>query len=243
MPSTSGSTDFSISRDDIIKYALLTIQAIGQGDTPSSTQVTDASVMLNLIVKAWQADGMPLWALKQTSFVLTASSSFTIGVGKTINTPRPLRIYSAFTRDSSTSPDTDLPMTIISKDEYNRLSAKETTGTPIQLYYDPQGGATAYGTIYLWPVPDSTAVSNRTCYITYTRPFEDFDASTDIPDFPQEWYLPLTWMLAAYLGPQYGVPLAERKQLMLEAENLHQQALLAGAEEGSLFLQPTKGPY
>jgi hypothetical protein len=233
---TSGSTDFSIGRDDIIKYALLSIQAIGQGDTPSSTQVNDASVMLNLIVKAWQADGMPLWALKQTSFPLTAATSFTIGVGQTIDTSRPLRVYSAFTRHSNI----DTPITVITRAEYDLLSAKTETGTPTQLYYDPQGGATAYGTIYLWPKPDTDSIANRTCYITYTRPFEDFDASTDTPDFPQEWYLPLTWMLAAYLGPSYGVPLAERKQLMLEAEGLHQQALHAGAEEGSVFMQPNR---
>lgn len=238
---TSGSTDFSVSRDDIIKYALLTVQAIGQGDTPNSTQLTDCSAMLNMIVKAWQADGMPLWAIKQTSFALTANSSYTIGTGQTIATARPLRIYSAFTRDTSNDPDTDLPITVITRDEYNRLSAKETTGTPLQLFYDVQGGATAYGTIYLWPKPDSTAISNRTCYITYQRPFEDFDAASDTPDFPQEWYLPITWMLAAMIGPQYGLPLKERAQLMSEAEALHQQALLNGMEEGSVMLQPSRG--
>ena len=238
---TSGSTDFSVSRNDLIKYALLNVGAIGEGETPNSTQYTDGAMMLNLIVKSWNADGMPLWAIKQNSFALTASTSFNIGVSQTINTPRPLRIFQAWLRDTTTTPNIDHPLNIITREEYDSLSSKSQTGTPVSLYYDPQGGATAYGTIYLWPKPDATAISTYTCYITYQRPFEDFDATTDTPDFPQEWYLPLLWMLSYTLAPMYAVPLEERKIWLAEAAALKQQALNFGMEEGSVMLQPDEG--
>lgn len=64
---TSGSTNFSINRDDIIKRALRLIGVLPQGESPSTDQVTEASLALNGLVKAWQADGMPLWAIRTSS--------------------------------------------------------------------------------------------------------------------------------------------------------------------------------
>ena len=54
---TSGSYDFSINRDQIIEGALRLCGVIAQGETPSATQITEGSRMLNLMVKAWEADG------------------------------------------------------------------------------------------------------------------------------------------------------------------------------------------
>ena len=238
---TSGSTDFSVNRNDIIKYALITIGAIGEGETPNATQYTDGAMFLNMIVKSWHADGMPLWAIKQNSFALTATTSYNIGTSQTINTPRPLKIHQAWLRNTDDS--TDKPLNILTRQEYDTLSAKSSTGIPVSLFYDPQGGATAYGTIHLWPKPDTTAIADYTCYIVYQRPFEDFDASTDTPDFPQEWYLPLMWMLAYTMAPMHGVPLEERKLLLAEASNLKQQALNFGMEEGSLMIQPDREQF
>ena len=62
---TSGSTDYSQTRDDIIKRALRLIGVLAQGETPTADQVTEAAAALNGLVKAWQADGMPLWAITQ----------------------------------------------------------------------------------------------------------------------------------------------------------------------------------
>jgi hypothetical protein len=235
---TSGSTDFSLTRDDLIRQALLDVGAIDEGQTPSATQVSDASMKLNMISKFWHADGMPLWAMKQTSFALTAATSYTIGVGQTISTPRPIRVYSAFLRDTSATPDTDTPINILTRDEYNSLSSKSTEGRPIGLFYDPQGGATAFGTIYLWPKPDTTAIANCSCFVTYQRPFEDFDAASDTPDFPQEWFLPLQVFLTWAISYQYGMPRSDRDDLLLKAVNLKMEVLNAGMEEGSVYIQP-----
>ena len=50
---TSGSYDFSINRDQIIEGALRLCGVIAQGETPSATQITEGSRMLNLMVNAW----------------------------------------------------------------------------------------------------------------------------------------------------------------------------------------------
>lgn len=227
---TSGSTNFSINRDDIIKRALRLIGVLPQGESPSTDQVTEASLALNGLVKAWQADGMPLWAIRTSSFTLTATSSYTVGIGQTVSISKPLKVLQAWNRN--TTSNVDVPMRILTKDEYNRLGNKTSTGNPIQLYYDP---GIDTGTIYLFPVPDTTSIANQTIYFTHQRTFEDFDSSTDTPDFPQEWYDAVVYGLACRLAPEYGVAPTDRKLLWQEMTIIKNEAMSFGTEEGSLF--------
>lgn len=221
---TSGSTDFSITRDDIIKRALRLIGALAQGETPTTDQVTEAAVALNGLVKAWQADGMPLWAIKERTVSLVASQA-----SYTLSAPKTLKVLQAFNR--STTSNVDIPMRIITKEEYNRLGNKTSSGNPIQVYHDPRRDDSI---LYVFPVPTSTEAANNTIHIIYQAPYEDFDASTDNPDFPQEWYDAITYGLACRLAPEYGLPIPDRKTLWQEMTIIKQDALNFGLEEGSL---------
>lgn len=229
---TSNSTNFSVTRDDIIKGALRLCGAVALGETPTTDQVTEASESLNMLVKAWQADGMALWALKDYSLGLTlGAQSYNIGLGEVVNIPKPLKVTQAILHDTQTN--VDIPMRIITKDEYKRLGNKTTTGQPIQIYYDPQRD---YGVLYTFPPADATSVSYKQIKFTYQRPFEDFDASTDNPDFPQEWFEALKYGLATRLAGEYGISMEDRKQLLFEANAIKQEALGYGTEEGSFFI-------
>jgi hypothetical protein len=227
---TSASTNFELNRDQIIKGALRILGVLAQGETPTTDQVNEAAEALNLLVKAWMADGMPLWAIRKLDFPLTATATYTIGVGMTINTPKPLRIIQVFNRNIN---GIDIPMRIITKDEYWRLGNKSSTGNPIQLMYDP---GIHSGTIYLFPVPDTTSIANNHIHIIYQRLYEDFDSSVDTPDFPQEWLDALKFGLASRLAPEYGVPATERNLINQDMMRIKQEALNFGTEEGSLFL-------
>ena len=229
---TSNSTNFSITRDDIIKGALRLCGAVALGETPTTDQVTEASESLNMLVKAWQADGMALWARGEYTLPLTLSSqSYAIGTGQTVDIPKPLKITQAILHDTQTN--VDIPMRIITRDEYLRLGNKTTTGQPIQIYYDPQRD---HGVLYVYPPANSSAVSYKQIKFTYQKPFEDFDASTDNPDFPQEWYEALKYGLASRLAGEYGISMDDRKQLMQEAILIKNEALGFGTEEGSFFI-------
>ena len=230
---TSGSTNFSTDRNTLIAGALRLCGAISQGETPSATLISESSEALNMLVKALQADGMPLWALKQYSVpLIAATASYRIGLSKTVNTPKPLKIIQAFLRETSSG--LDIPMTQLTKFDYNFLGNKTTQGNPIQYYYDVQSN---YGDLYLFPVPSTTAASNYTVQIVYQRPFEDFDASTDEPDFPQEWYDALKHLLADRLAPEHGLAIADRQDLARRAKTLKEEALGFGTEEGSIHWQ------
>ena len=236
---TSSSTNFTVTRDQIIAGALRLCGAVALGETPTANQVTEASEALNMLVKAWNADGMALWAIKKYDLPLTLSAnSYTIGVGQTVNIPKPLKVIQAILHD--TSSNVDIPMRILTRDEYNRLGNKTTTGQPIQIYYDPQRD---YGTLYTFPAADATSVSRKQIQFTYMRPFEDFDASTDEPDFPQEWFEALKYGLASRLAGEYGISLDDRKQLMQEAILIKNEALSFGTEEGSFYFTADKRNY
>lgn len=222
---TSNSTDFSITRDDIIKRALRLVGVLAQGETPTSDQVSEAAIALNGLVKAWQADGMPLWAIKQRSILLDP------GVASyNLDTPKPLKVLQAWNHDFTSM--VDIPMRIITKQEYNILGNKTSSGNPIQCYYDPRRDN---GVLYVFPVPTNTEASNNSIEIVYQAPYEDFDASTDTPDFPQEWYDAITYGLATRLAPEYGIPATDRRALWQEMISIKQDALNFGLEEGSLY--------
>ena len=233
---TSNSTNFSISRDDIINRALRLIGVVAQGESASTVQITEANIALNSLIKAYMADGMPLWAIKQYSVPLTASTAtYNIGVGQTINTPKPLKVFQAYNRN--TISNVDIPMRILSRQEYNILGNKTSAGNPIQIFYEPLND---YGVLHVFPVPTSTEQANNTITIVYQRPFEDFDASTDTPDFTQEWYDAITYGLASRLAGEYQISTEVRRTLMQEAAMIKQEALNFGLEEASLFFQADK---
>lgn len=226
--STSGSTNFSVTRDDIITRALSLLGVTAAG---GSYDLTDAALVLNTLVKAWMADGLQLWAITSYNVPLTnAINHYTIGLGQTINIPKPLKIIQAFNRNTSTN--IDIPMRIVTRQEYNMLGNKSVSGNPIQLYYSPQR---VYGDLYVFPTPTSVEAASNVIVINYQRPFEDFDTGTDEPDFPQEWFDALSYGLACRLAPTYGIPINDRKQLWNEMTIIKQEAMNFGLEEGSMF--------
>lgn len=89
----------------------------------------------------------------------------------------------------------------------------------------------------------SVEASSNSIHIVYQAPFEDFDASTDNPDFPQEWYDAVTYGLACRLAPEYGLPIPDRKTLWQEMTIIKQDALNFGLEEGSIYFGVDRRSY
>jgi len=81
---TSGSSDFAVTRDQIIKKAAVKIKAIAAGATLDNQTQVDFSLELNAIVKGWAAIGHHVWtineatlfpAVSQGRYALSATSS------------------------------------------------------------------------------------------------------------------------------------------------------------------------
>jgi hypothetical protein len=108
---------------------------------------------------------------------------------------RPLEIIQAWTRDSN---NLDIPVEIISQQEYRSLSNKTTEGRPNSLTFNPTLDNV---TVTLWPEPDD--MKDR-IHMIAKLPFQDFDSSQDNADFPVEWSEALVYNLAIRLAAEYG---------------------------------------
>jgi hypothetical protein len=294
------------------------IGAIGEGETASTSQVTEAARLLNMIVKLRSADGMPLWALKrgyllpvtgvssvqtdshivttydrttlsaaealgQTQLSVTSSSSMTaadqVGIEQddgtmlwttissvdssvlitvataltaaaasgsqvfsyTASTDRiqkPLAIVHANSLD--VSDDVSTTIDVVEREDYYSLGNRTSTsvGGPTLLFYDRVSNEKTDlldGSIFFWPRFDD---GNTIVEFTYQRPFQDFDASTDNPDFPPAFFLPLMLELAALLGPKFGIPIEDRNANFALAKVYREEALTTVYPDGSMRIQP-----
>lgn len=229
---TSNDTTNELTRNQIIEAALRKLGVLAIGQTPETEQYTNGQIALNALISAFQALGMHLWARKDYTVTLVASQrDYTIGVGQTINTPFPLKIQTAILELTTGGAMRELvPMAY---QDFRTLNT-ESVGIPVNYTYQPKINL---GVLSLWPMADSTAASNYTLQLTYQRPFEGFTASTETPDFPQEWQLALIYNLAMTLAPEYGIPLEDRRMLQQEAKMHLDMALSIGNEESSLYWQ------
>lgn len=234
---TSGSANWNYTRDQIINAAFRKLDVINDGGVATATQQLAAQEALNNLVFSLYAQGMPVWAMTTTSFTpVLGQIAYQVGLGigtGNLNIQAPLKVTQAWTRDNISN--TDIPMNIYTQYNYNLLSTKINQGYPVHLWYQPQNQA---GTITIWPSPDQYTATNRSIFFVYQRAFDQFNASTDTPDFPQIWIEPLIYSLAHRLAPEYGVALSERDKLNEEANALITNALSFGTEEGGLFIQP-----
>lgn len=228
--STSGTTTWKLNRNELITAALRKLAVLSGGSSPESYQLTDGTQALNAMIKGFQTDGMPVWAIKSYTFTVSlADPQYNIGVGQELNTAMPLKLLQAW-RSSSTY--SNVPINIYTDTNYNILPLVTSSGVPVNLYYQP---LKEYGVINLWPKPND---STTTITLRYQAPFEDMTGATDDLDFPSYWSEAVIYGLAVRLAPEYGIPLQDRQLLQKEAEFFHQSALSFGTEEGGLYFQP-----
>lgn len=230
---TSGSTLWELNRNQLIEAALRKFQGYAKGQTPDADDYIVGTIALNAVTAELQTIGMPLWARNEYTFPLVSGqSAYTIGVGQSINTPFPLKVQQAVLINTSNL--STLDMEIITIYDYNQLSPLNSSGTPVQICYQP---LVNYGTITVWPTPDATASTDNTVKLIYQRPFDDFVDNTDTLDFPKEWHQTIIYKLAASLAPEWGTPLADTQALAAQAEKHLETVLAFGTDESSFYFQ------
>lgn len=229
---TSGTSTWTLNRNQVITGALRKLAVLPSGGTPSANQISDANDALNALIKAFHADGMPLWKITSHTWTVTrGTASYTIGPSQTLNTATPLKVLQGF---YTTTGGDNTPLNVYTRYDFMDLPQKNSSGTPVNLYYQP---LRTTGVIKLWPTPSD---STTTITVHYQAPFEDMTTSTDDVDFPAYWIQALIYNLAWALAPEYGIPPTDRNIVAGEAKFWKDQALSYGSEEGSVFLQPRR---
>jgi hypothetical protein len=217
--------------------AILGASTIVVSSTTGFTSTYNIGIELSNSTIQWTTiNGAPAGSTITLTATLTAAvaSGAQVYVYQT-KLQRPLRIVDAYVqnRASSTSPN-EHRINIVSISDFKALGNHSDASVPNQISYDPQ---LVNGIVSVYP---RFLTGDNLIQIRFHRPFEDFDASADTPDFPQEYYLALMVILAKYLAPKNGIPLDERRTLDGEADAVWEQAMSNGSEESSVYLMPTR---
>ena len=245
------SSTYSINSSQIISLALGRLGLLEIGDTPDTNTYNNALMSLNLLIKQMSVDGLKLWKITeliipttsgQTSYVLGGSTSTLMydSLNPTVAiTDKPLKIIQGFYRNIQVTPNIDTPVLIVSKQEYNMLGSKFSTGTANTLFYDPRENN---GILYVYLTPDLNSQTNIQLHVVAQMPLNDITlgtgTSTDTPDFPIEWQNTLVWGLADELAMQYGVPVNSRQEIAARALEYREKLSDWDVEASSTFFMP-----
>ena len=241
------SSTYSVDRDQIISLALRKLGVLEIGDVPSPDTIANAAMSLNLLIKQLSTEGLRLWKNSelvipltsgQTSYILGGSSStlmYDTQAPTVAITDRPLKVIQGFYRNLQTTPYIDTPVLVVSKQEYNILGSKYSTGTANTIFYDVKK---LNGLLYVYLTPDANAQTNIQLHIVVQLPLDDLGSALDVPDFPNEWMNCLVWNLADQLALEYGVPMNSRQEIGQRAGAY--KALLSDwdVESSSTFFSP-----
>ena len=318
----SGTTTFTVTRDQIIEAALRSLAVLEEGAQPSATALENASFSLNLILKKWQSEGIKLWTIDEYTLPLkTNQTKYTIGPSAIYdyNGNKPLRLIQCFLRnltnttnsvgkvsllsggsgytvqptnpvsvtggsgtgatfnltfsgtsvssvllantggsnytvgdvltmqggtyttpatvtvDSLLNVTTDMPMTIISQQEYNILGSKQSQGNVNTVYYKPWRD---YGELSVFLTPNTFTATNYEIHMFIQRPIMDITKPNENFDFPSEWFLALKWGLVAELASDYEKTLNDKQYYEQKANQLKQELMDWDIEWASTFFQP-----
>jgi len=228
--STSGSYDFDVTAAQIIKDALFLNSAVDPWNTVSTEDSDICMRFLNMIVKNIQKDA-DLWVTTDVTHTITAGTqSYTVGTGLDIDTARPLKLKHCRRRDSG---GTEIPVDVVSRQDYMEQPTKSTQSPVLMTYYDPQ---IANGVLYVWPTGSS---GNLTLILTFQRPIQDFDEAGNNPDLPDEWNIWLVYVLATLISPIYSGSI--RRDLLAISEGLLGPLKNFDTEQVAIQFQPNLG--
>lgn len=239
---------FTVSRNQIITSALRKLGVIELGDTADPETIANASIVLNLFIKQMATSGIKLWTVDTGVLPLVANqTTYTLGgtatdffyaendVIKTAVTNKPLIIIQGFLRNIESTPNIDSPMMLISRQEYNTLGSKFSTGTMNSFFYDVRN---LDGKLNVFLTPTTDTATNYEFHFVYQRPIYDITTAQASPDFPNEWMNTLVWNLADQLAIEYGVPMGNRQEIALRARAYIEQLEGWDVEIASTFFKP-----
>ncbi len=157
--STSGSTNFTVTRNEIVRLALLQCNGIEENEDVGTQQLQDACKILNIFIKKINTR-KPLWGMVDYTIPLYDNKqSYTLGPAGNKNINRPLTLGKQARQVTGMNGTNETPIVQVSRDEYMGLPVKSSVGDANLFYYDPQ---LTKGVLYVWPVASTASTSLST---------------------------------------------------------------------------------
>lgn len=166
-----------------------------------------------------------------TAGIASAAASGRPVVAYTAAIKRPTRIEFPFVRIFNGS---DIPLVDekpISRKEYAALPSKDSSGTPIKLYYDPQ---ISTGYLYIWP---ASSDCRHQLIFSCDRPIEDMLNDVDNFDVPQEQLIRIKYALALELATEFSLPQQDFAMLSARYADLDRRLSVFDSEQADTYFE------
>ena len=161
--------------------------------SPTTAQSASALISLNNMISSWGADLLNYALTREYKALTTGDAEYTVGSGGDWDTVRPMKLESAYLRDSD---DYDWPLEVINAVQYNSHYCKSLDGRPERIYFIPEY---PLAKIIFDYEPDAS----YTVYCDFVKNFTEFTATTTSVTLPAEYKEALIYNLAISLGEDW----------------------------------------
>ena len=151
-------TDYQVTTDQIVQAAMRQCGALdtAASSIPQPQDYTNVLLALNMIIKKWVTDGIPLWKVAPLTLPLVANQqAYSIGtLGPDLITDRPLRILEA--EILTLSNQQSIELWPLAREQWVELSGKYISfGIPTQYYFQTLGSEATQQSalIQFYPIP------------------------------------------------------------------------------------------
>lgn len=179
--------------DKLIRASLKLVGAIESNGNPEPEEQQDALDALNQTLNWLSSQRLGVHRLIKESFTLVpGTGTYTYGATGDFDSARPVRIVSAYVRDS----DYDYPVDVRADADLAEVGDKSFQGMPEMLALN---GTYPLATVSLFPVPDQA-------YALHVDAWKPLPQLTDVEaelNLPPEYETPLVYLLAARLSTEY----------------------------------------
>jgi hypothetical protein len=154
---------------------------------PTQAQLLEAMTFLNIMVNEWSGDDLTIYEYVEETFSLVVGQgSYTFGTGGDFSSERPLTLESAYLKNGANK---SYEVNVVSRDEYNRIYNKTTTGRPERIFYAAEF---PLGKIYTDLVADDT----YSLVLTTAKVMQDITGLDDDILLPQNYEQAIIYNLA-----------------------------------------------
>lgn len=225
----SGTSTFTLDARQIIDRAMARVG----GEEVTGYDTRSALINLQLLFQDLQMRNVNLWTVELDTQALTQGD-----VDYTLDADT-VDVLEMSVRDTSQTTITDLPVTRISRADYEAKPDKSAQGLPYQFFLDRQRAAPV---LYLYQAPSLTTYTIRFWKI---RRIYDQSSYTDDVDVPVRWLPTVISGLAYYMGrerrAQLGVEFV--RELEREYDKDYGVAITEDKDSSPLRLNPDLSGY
>ena len=218
---TSGTTTFDLSIDDLIEEAY---ERCGMRPQ-SGYQLSSARRSLNILFLDWANRGLNLWTIEQATFALTQ------GVNEISLPTDVVNVLEAVIRQNNQGINTDVYLDRISRGDWLNVPNKTTQARPAQFYVE----RTTIPKVYFYPAADQ----NYTFVYYRIRRIQDAGSYTNTADVNFRFLPCLASGLAYYLALKFAADRAVALKSIYEED--FQRAALEDRDTASVQFVPDLG--